>query len=133
LGGLLGALGLGGAAQAYNVAIGADQGTIGWSTPFLAERMGAALLRYLAIAHFGRGRGDWVEGEYPPHWRALVEEETARQESALAAVWDRAAGGGGREEIAALLHPIVTDAARRLLVRLYPDARPLLLPETRGI
>jgi hypothetical protein len=126
IGGLLGALGVGGAAQAYNVAVGADQGTIAWSAPFLTARLSAALLRYLAVAHFGRGRGDWVEGEYPPHWRALVEDETARQAHALAAVWDGAAGGGARDEIERLLHPIVADAARRLLVRLYPDARPLL-------
>ena len=38
------------------------------------ERFGAAILRYLAVAHYGRGRGDWVEGEYPAHWRPLVAE-----------------------------------------------------------
>ena len=66
IGGILGAIGMGGAAQAYNVAIGAEKGTIGWSAPFLTQRVGAALLRYLAVAHFGRGRGDWVQGGNPP-------------------------------------------------------------------
>ena len=47
---------------------------IGWSAEFLTECFAMALLRYLAVAHFGRGRGDWVTGEYPPHWRSLVDE-----------------------------------------------------------
>ena len=133
IGGVLGALGLGGAAQAYNVAIGAEQGTVGWSAPFLTERVKAALLRYLAIAHFGRGRGDWVEGEYPPHWQALVEDVVADQAPALAVVWARAEGGEGRDEIERALAPLVTDAARRLLVRLYPDAEPFLTRSGRPV
>ena len=125
IGGVLGALGLGGAAQAYNVAIGAEQGTIGWSAPFLTQRASAALLRYLAVAHFGRGRGGWVEGEYPAHWQGLVAAVVGDQAPAWSTVWARAAGGD-RDEIQRVLHPIVTAAARRLLVRLYPEAEELL-------
>jgi hypothetical protein len=36
----------------------------GAGTCFL-QHTRAALLRYLAVAHFGRGRGEWVEGEAP--------------------------------------------------------------------
>jgi hypothetical protein len=126
IGGILGALGGGGAARAYNVAIGAEQGTIGWSGRFLTQRVSAALLRYLAIAHFGRGRGDWIDAEAPPHWQALVEEVVAAQAPAWATVWARAEQGAGREELERLLQPMVADAGRQLLVRLYPEARPLL-------
>jgi hypothetical protein len=132
IGGILGALGVGGAAQAYNVAIGAEQGTIGWSASFLTQRVRAALLRYLAVAHFGRGRGEWVEGESPPHWRALVEEVVADREAALAVVWTRAEAGDGREAVERVLRPIVDDAARRLLVRLYPEAESLLAGSGAG-
>jgi hypothetical protein len=128
IGGVLGALGLGGAAQAYNVAIGAEEGTVAWSAAFLTQRASAALLRYLAVAHFGRGRGDWVESEHPPHWQGLVEEIVADQAPAWSMLWARAAGGD-RAEIERALLPMLTVAARRLLVRLYPEAEPLL---TRG-
>ena len=132
IGGILGALGVGSAAQAYNVAIGAEQGTIGWSAPFLTQRVRAALLRYLAVAHFGRGRGDWVEGEHPPHWHVLVEEIVADRTAALAAVWARAEAGEGREAVERGLRPVVDDAVRRLLVRLYPEAAPLLAESGSG-
>jgi hypothetical protein len=126
IGGILGALGGGGVAQAYNLARDAERGSVGWAAEFLTGRVGAALLRYLAVAHFGRGRGDWVEGEYPPHWRALVDEAVAARAPALRETWSRAAQGAGREAIAARLSPILADAASRVLVRLYPEAEGLL-------
>jgi hypothetical protein len=32
-----------------------------------------AILLYLAVAHFGRGRGEWSRSEHPEHWRAVVQ------------------------------------------------------------
>jgi hypothetical protein len=122
IGGLLGALGAGGAAQAYNLMRGTSEGQIGWSADFLTQRVSAALLRYLAVAHFGRGRGDWVEGEYPPHWQALAEEVTAARRAQLDDIWRRAEAGATRGEVEALLQPLVGGAGRALLVRLYPEA-----------
>lgn len=128
IGGILGAIGVGGAAQVYNVAVGAEKGTVGWSAAFLTQRVSAGLLRYLAVAHFGRGRGDWVEGEYPPHWAPLVEDAVAGHGPALSWIWASAEPGRDREEIEQALRPIVTEAARQVLVTLYPEARPLLAP-----
>jgi hypothetical protein len=126
IGGVLGALGVGGVAQAYNLAHDAEHGTVGWSAPFLTQRFGAALLRYLAVAHFGRGRGDWVEGEYPPHWRPAVEDAVSGWTPRLDEIWAQASQGASHEEIEGLLRPIVTDATRQVLIRLYPEAEPLL-------
>jgi hypothetical protein len=122
IGGVLGALGASGAAQAYNLARGSDTGSVGWSAAFLTQRFTAALLRYLAIAHFGRGRGEWVEGEYPAHWQPLAEEVTGHCQAALAAAWARAGEGAAGSEIEQALQPVVTAAARELLLRLYPGA-----------
>jgi len=122
IGGILGALGASGAAQAYNLARGGESGAVGWSSAFLTQRFTAALLRYLAVAHFGRGRGDWVEGEYPAHWQPLVEGVTGGRAAALGAVWASAAQGAARSEIEAALQPLLAAAARDVLLRLYPSA-----------
>jgi hypothetical protein len=126
IGGLLGALGVGGATKAYNLMLGTSEGQIAWSAEFLTQRVSAALLRYLAVAHFGRGRGDWVESEYPPHWQAVVEETTAARRAQLNEIWGKAEAGATREEIDALLQPLVGGAGRALLVRLYPEAKEVL-------
>ena len=126
IGALLGALGVGGAAQAYNLMRGGSQGQIVWSPQFLTQRVAAALLRYLAVAHFGRGRGAWVEGEYPPHWQVLVEEVTAARIAELNDIWRRAEAGATRDDIELLLQPLVRVAGHALLVRLYPEAGEVL-------
>ena len=97
-------------------------GKVGWSADFLSQRLGAALLRYLAVAHYGRGRGEWVEGEYPSHWQQLVHAITQRHRGEAESVWSLADGGASVDEVARLLQPIITATARETLVRLYPEA-----------
>lgn len=110
-GGLIGALGAAGAARAVNRLQGREEAAVGWSDAALLAQAEAALLRYLAVAHFGRGRGDWAAGEAPPHWRPIVAEALAPQHEALPA----AARSGP-----AALQPRLADAARAVLRRLYP-------------
>ena len=122
IGGIVGALGGAGAAHAYNVARGKEQGTVGWSRVWLKDRPRAALLRYLAVAHYGRGRGDWVEGEYPAHWQALVEHLTQRHGLAFERAWDAAEQGAAQDEVCRILKPLITAMTCEALIRLYPDA-----------
>ena len=151
-GGLLGALGSAGLARGVNVLRGTDRSVIAWKAAALDAMVEAALLRYLAVAHFGRGRGDWAQGEAPPHWHGVVTEALAPYHEALAAAWaDRDSGrreardepkdrhgehgdggrdgsAGGRSDgaafdaLASRLRPIVREAAWTALVHLYPDA-----------
>jgi hypothetical protein len=129
IGGIVGALGAGGAARAYNEARGAQDGHVRWSAEFLTQRFSAAILRYLAVAHYGRGRGDWVEGEYPAHWRPLVSEVAAQNRGELDAIWDAAEQRASAGELAEQLSPLVSKAARQVLVRLYPEAGTILSRE----
>jgi hypothetical protein len=121
-GGVLGALGAGGAAQAYNVARGADAGRVRWSAEFLSQRPAAALLRYLAVAHYGRGRGDWVASEYPAHWRTLVERVVEKRRERFDAVWAAAGQGADQATLERDLVPLMSECAREILVALYPEA-----------
>jgi hypothetical protein len=110
-GGLIGALGAAGAARAVNVLRGGAVGQVAWSEAARLAQAEAALLRYLAVAHFGRGRGDWAAGEAPPHWRAVVAEALAPQRATIVAT-----------VAAAELQPRLAEAARAVLQRLYPAA-----------
>jgi hypothetical protein len=122
LGGVLGALGAGGAAQSYNFARGADAGRVRWSAEFLSQRPAAALLRYLAVAHYGRGRGDWVASEYPAHWRTLVERVVEKRRDRFDAVWAAAGQGADQATLERDLVPLMSECAREILVALYPEA-----------
>jgi hypothetical protein len=123
LGAIVGALGGGGAARAYNILQGQEDGRVRWSADFLGERARGALLLYLAVAHHGRGRGDWVEGEAPKHWPPLVDEVVRARGSTLDAAWRSGDDGMDAEALAARIEPGLAAAAQELLVRLYPEAR----------
>ena len=122
-GGILGALGSAGLARGVNVLRGADRSVVAWKPEALDAMVEAALLRYLAVAHFGRGRGDWSQGEAPPQWQGVVKAALAPYHEALAAAWaERSRDGMGADTIAFKLQPIVREAAWSALVHLYPDA-----------
>jgi hypothetical protein len=120
LGGLLGAAGARGLASAYNLARGSDATTVRWSGEFLTGRVTGAVLRYLAVAHFGRGRGDYVEGEYPPHWRPLVEAAAAARNDQWVEAWSLAAAGAPAAALQARLGPQLQSITTEVLGRLYP-------------
>jgi hypothetical protein len=128
IGGVLGAFGARGIARAYNLARGSNEGTVRWSDEFLESRLAAALMRYLAVAHFGRGRGDFVAGLAPAHWQEAVKEAVHMRWAQLQSVWAMAhtadAASANTDTIAAALLPIVAASAREVLSRFYPDSMP---------
>jgi hypothetical protein len=86
-GGVLGALGSAGLARCVNLVRGTGRSFVTWNAAALDTMVEAALLRLLAVEHFGRGRGDWVRGEAPPHWAGVVAERA------------RAAARGARRDL----------------------------------
>ena len=123
IGAVLGALGAGGAARAYNILQGQEDGRVRWTGEVLTQQTRDALLRYLAVAHYGRGRGDWTEGEAPAHWMPLADEAVRAREPALLAAWRMAEEGASAADIAARLDTELTGASGEILGRLYPESR----------
>jgi hypothetical protein len=141
-GGVLGALGAAGLARGYNLVRGVGAPTLAWSDGVLSELARAALLRYLAVAHYGRGRGQWRESESPAHWAGAVDAVMAQAGPELEAVWARrdawreaapvASGAAadatppGRKsrQMVAALQTWLHNASAELLLRLYPGAVP---------
>jgi len=121
-GGLLGALGAAGLARGYNLVRGAKETTVCWSNEFLDGLFASALLRYLAVAHYGRGRGEWKAAEYPPFWRDEVAAVVDARRGALAAVWSERAGDCDATRLTAVLQRELAAAALELFERLYPGA-----------
>jgi hypothetical protein len=122
IGGLIGAAGARGAAKAYNLARGVDSSTVRWSAEFLGGRVVAAMMRYLAVAHFGRGRGEFAQDEYPGHWRASVEAVVASRRAGLDEVWSSATGGASARDVERRLTPLVREIADEVLRGLYASS-----------
>ena len=142
-GGVLGALGAAGAAHGVNRIRGWSQALLAWDDKLLGGLLRTALLTYLAVAHHGRGRGDWQASAPPPAWGEAVDGVLAARADAIAELWlsrkrwlaeDEAALVKRGEDLRLDLEALLADACVALLARLYPEATALsgLLDETPG-
>ncbi|HVS17159.1 MAG TPA: DUF3482 domain-containing protein [Planctomycetota bacterium] len=105
LGALLGALGGAGLGQGFDLVRGRGAPQVRWNDEFRSRLLRRTLLRYLTLAHFGRGRGPFAEGQPDARWSAAVERIAAR-----GVTLDRDG---------------VRNALRALLTEAYPESRSL--------
>ncbi|MEP7131292.1 MAG: GTPase domain-containing protein [Sphingomicrobium sp.] len=123
IGAILGALGGTGVAKGFNLARGDEKSSVRWSAELLERLTVTALLRYLAVAHFGRGRGEWAEGEHPNFWQSVVAEAVTERRSELARLLKTSsAPGEGDEASPADLSALVRQLGSTILAHLYPEA-----------
>ena len=121
VGAVLGALGAAGVAQGVNVVRGTKTPMLRWDDVFLDGLVISALMRYLAVAHFGRGRGEWQEGEYPPFWLEIVSKAVASRKPQLAKIWQMRDTECADTRISAELKPVLEEIAKILLKKLHPN------------
>ena len=124
VGGLIGGLSGAGIARGMNRLAGADQPEARWSADFLNALVRSSVLRYLAVAHFGRGRGKYVEGEAPSFWRHEVEQQFGVHEAAFRTLWDTALGSSSRAKLSADLQAAIAKMTVAVLEKLYPTTVP---------
>ena len=121
-GAVLGALGGAGIARAFNVARGQTDETIRFDDAFVERLVADVLLRYLAVAHYGRGRGEFVEGEAPAGWRGMIGSAVAARRDGLAAILAARIPDGDAEAIAHALTAYLREVMLAVLDDLYPGA-----------
>lgn len=121
-GGIAGAVGAAGLARGVNLVRGAVGATLRWSDEFIANLVPAAILRYLAVAHYGRGRGEWTEGEHPAFWRSVVTAAIERRGGSAALAAKRGEGRSAEVRLR-LWQDELAAVARGVLADLYPAAR----------
>jgi hypothetical protein len=82
------------------------------------------VLRYLAVAHYGRGRGEWAASEYPTFWRDAVKAAIERLGGLASLVARRGSEDGDVEALASAWQAKLGEVALAALAALYPDALP---------
>ena len=120
-GGVLGALGGAGLARGYNMVRGIDAISVTWTDAVMTRLVQSALLTYLAVAHYGRGRGEWAQSEHPAHWEKTVTDVLGQQHEQFTQFW-RKRQNYGPDALASALQTELTLAMERILIRLYPNA-----------
>jgi hypothetical protein len=109
-GALVGAIGGAGLSQAFRLVRARGEPEVRWSRPFRSDLARRTALRYLAVAHSGRGRGPFEETEPLARWRDAVTD--ALGDEPLAA-----------DAPAAEVAPRLRRALAQVLTDAYPEAR----------
>ena len=122
-GAMAGAVGGYAIAHGYNLVRG-DDSRVHWSRDHFREQARLALLCYTAVAHFGRGRGDWQTTSIPDIWDEAVRTVIEHRAHAWDRVWKMAVQEAAMPEVvhremSRLLH----ESATALLRRLYPSVK----------
>lgn len=123
VGAILGAAGAGGLSVGMELLRGGGAPRVAWSPDFLERLAADAVLRYLAVAHFGRGAGSFRVSEHPALFREVAARALAPQREALRAGL-RLCGDPAPESrpaALALLEEAIGSAVRRALLELYPE------------
>ena len=120
-GGVLGALGGAGLARGYNQVKGIEAPTLAWTPEVLDDLTRSALLGYLAVAHFGRGRGEWTQLEPPAFWVERIEAALAPQWGRLHVLWASSAQATP-QQTQTELQTILMQTCQAVLQSLYPEA-----------
>jgi len=131
LGAIVGGLTMAGAAWGFNQRMDRDKPGVQFADPFLQSLLVSAVLRYLAVAHFGRGRGNWVEGEAPAFWQEEVERVLGEQATKHPDLWKSVRAAPDDTAAAKLVEALMRPVVDATLARLYPGvALPATLPAT---
>lgn len=123
IGAVAGGFGAAGVARAYNTVRGSDGARVSWSETVLFRTAEQLMLRYLAVAHFGRGRGAWSEREVPAFWKRSVKAGLQSRRVYFKGVWKEARKNDvdvamQRSGLVAML----SGAGRDVLVEFYPES-----------
>lgn len=118
LGGVVGALTFAGAAWGFNSSTDRNQAAVQFTDAFMRNLVVVGILRYLAVAHFGRGRGNFIENEAPAFWQEEVEQAVSQHDAALTKLWSELRRDKAGDEAAA---PLIKQIVTATLIRLHPD------------
>lgn len=128
VGAILGAAGGRGLAWGMELLRGGEAPRAAWSGAFLERLATDTVLRYLAVAHFGRGAGSFRVRDHPALFReaALRALEPRRAELRDALRLARDPSHEAQAASAVRLHDALDAALRGVLGELYPEAGALL-------
>ncbi len=120
LGGIGGGLSAYALIKSFNLVRGEDN-KLHWSREHFQEQVKLALLSYLAVAHYGRGRGAWKRDPRPLHWQNVVHELVDDRQEIVRTIWTRSSQQDvGIASINEEMETMVRQFGREVLSRLYP-------------
>lgn len=104
-----------------------DPNRISWVSDFLDRQTRNALLRYLAVTHYGRGRGEYSDPrEFPLFWQQETEHILKRHKDNLQSLWKQFQATDGLtidQDPTNQLVQGLSEMTIEILLKFYPEAQ----------
>ncbi len=111
--------------RGYNLTRSGQNG-VRWTEAHFMTQVKFIIMLYLAVAHYGRGRGAWQDPtNNPAHWETIVDAEIALNAERLKELWKRGESASGSATLNQHLKKFFQQSLSNILGRLYPDSQSL--------
>lgn len=112
-------------AKGYNLTqTGANE--VRWTEAHFENQLKFIIMLYLAVAHFGRGRGAWQDPENnPSHWEATTDELLRSNKEMLKSLWKLGGAKSNPDKLRKEVRSKVRGLLAGALSKLYPDSERL--------
>lgn len=109
-------------AKGYNLTQ-TGQNMVRWTESHFQGQLKFIVMLYLAVSHFGRGRGSWKDPvNNPAHWEAVVDGTLTEMNDDWKKIWKRGGASADPEKVAAPLRKTLRRLLLRVFEELYPDS-----------
>ena len=126
-GALLGVAGATGLRRGYQIVRGRGEPAVQWARDFLEQLARQSALRYLAVAHFGRGRGEWRDTGNPERWNSIIETALGMRSRDLdRGIAESRGADEDRARAERTMRVLFDTVLRDALKTVYPEAAHLL-------
>ena len=111
--------------RGYNLTRSGQNG-VRWTEAHFMTQVKFIIMLYLAVAHYGRGRGAWQDPtNNPAHWETIVDAEIALNAERSKELWKRGESASGSATLNQHLKKFFQQSLSNILGRLYPDSQSL--------
>jgi len=110
-------------ARGYNLTQ-TGQNMVRWSEAQFLDQVKSILMLYLAVSHFGRGRGSWRDPvNNPARWKEIIDTAMAAGSADWHALWKKGGIASDQESLAkGKLRKLVRHLLETVFRELYPDS-----------
>lgn len=109
-------------ARGYNLTQ-TGQNMVRWSEPHFIDQVNSIVMLYLAVSHFGRGRGAWQDPvNNSAHWQKVVEAEMKKEKAEWQALWKKGGLQSDPERMTKKLEKLLHQLLAAVFSELYPES-----------
>lgn len=107
-------------ARGYNLTQ-TGQNMVRWTENHFLAQIQFVLMLYLAVSHYGRGRGAWQDPSHnPANWEVLMKRQIEGNKDPWSALWKKGGLASDPQKLEKKLRPLIRETLVSIFSELYP-------------